>query len=452
MLSKKFLKTISEFILSNNLMDKKKKHLVALSGGSDSVCLTLALKCLGYNIELAHCNFHLRKEESNSDEEFCREFALKEGLNIHIAHFDTTAFAKGHKISIEMAARELRYSYFENLRKDLDLGAICVAHHRDDSIETFLLNLMRGTGINGLLGIKPKNGYIVRPLLSVWHSDIEKELQAINQEFVTDSTNLIDDFTRNKIRLNILPEMIKINPSVKESIFKTLERFSLVANAYNSIMEDMAKKATLKSGDTLKIKLDYLSSSKFSQGLLFYILSKYSFTSKEVEQAFKMINSFTGKRLVSSKNQLLVDREYMIIEQRAKKEKVKMKIPETGVYALTNGAKLKVEVIPWDNTKKVEKDSCYFFADKEKVKFPLEVRSLKRGDRFFPFGMRGTKLISDFLTDKKVNLFDKERQMVLTDALGNILWLINQRTDDRVRVRKTTTEVVLITYFLEKEI
>ncbi len=452
MLSKEFLKTISEFILSNNLMDKKKKHLVALSGGSDSVCLTLALKHLGYNIELAHCNFHLRNEESLRDEEFCREFALKEGLDIHVAHFDTIAFAKGHKISIEMAARELRYSYFENLRKDLSLGAICVAHHRDDSLETFLLNLMRGTGINGLLGIKPKNGYIVRPLLSVWHSDIEKELKDVNQEFVTDSTNLKDDFTRNKIRLNILPEMMKINPSVKESIFKTLERFSFVADAYNSIMEEQTKKATLKCGDTLKIKLDYLRSSNFSQGLLFYILSKYSFTPKETEQAFKMINSSAGKRLVSSKNQLLVDREYMIIEGKAKKENVNMKIPEVGVYRLTNGAKLKVEVIPWDETKKVEKDSYLFFADKEKVKFPLEVRNIKQGDRFFPFGMRGSKLISDFLTDKKVNLFDKERQMVLTDALGNIIWLINHRTDDRVKVKKTTTEVVLITYIQEKEI
>ncbi|MCD8210231.1 MAG: tRNA lysidine(34) synthetase TilS, partial [Prevotella sp.] len=318
MLSKKFLKTVSEFILSNKLLDKKKKHLVALSGGSDSVCLTLALKDLGYNIELAHCNFHLRKEESLRDEEFCREFALKEGLDIHVAHFDTIAFAKGHKISIEMAARELRYSYFENLRKDLDLGAICVAHHRDDSIETFLLNLMRGTGINGLLGIRPKNGYIVRPLLSVWHSDIEKELKTVNQEFVTDSTNLKDDFTRNKIRLNILPEMKKINPSVKESIYKTLERTVMIADAYSSIMKNMAEEATLKSGDTLKIKLDYLRSSNFSQGLLFYILSEYSFTPMQTEQAYKMINSSTGKRLVSSKHQLLVDREYMIVERRAK--------------------------------------------------------------------------------------------------------------------------------------
>ena len=192
----RFLNEIETFISNEKLIDKRKLYISALSGGADSVALLLSLKELGVNIEAAHCNFKLRDDESDRDEQFCIELCKKNGIKIHIIHFDTIEYAKLHKISIEMAARDLRYNYFEQLRHDIGAEGICIGHHREDSVETLLLNLIRGTGINGLTGIAPKNGYILRPMLSVSRKDIENFLNRQQQNFVTDSTNLVDDATR----------------------------------------------------------------------------------------------------------------------------------------------------------------------------------------------------------------------------------------------------------------
>ena len=209
---------VEKYIAKHNLLTKEKSVLVALSGGADSVALLVALLKLEYRIEAVHCNFHLRGEESNRDETFVRELCQRRGVKLHVIEFDTTQYAKEKGISIEMAARELRYDAFEKLRKETGAGAIAVAHHMDDSAETILLNLVRGTGIKGLHGIQPKNGYIVRPLLCVGREEIIDYLKWRNEQFVTDSTNLTSDYTRNKIRLEIIPKLAEINPSIKENL------------------------------------------------------------------------------------------------------------------------------------------------------------------------------------------------------------------------------------------
>ena len=220
------LKKIAHFIEQHKLLSKDKKYIVALSGGADSVCLLLVLQRLGYDVEAAHCNFKLRGEESDRDEQFCVELCKKNDIEIHLAHFDTNFYAISHKISIEMAARELRYSYFENLRRDIGADAVCVAHHQNDCAETVILNLVRGTGIQGLAGIQPKRDNIVRPLLCVSRDEIEGFLADEGQDFITDSTNLDDLYVRNKIRLNIIPMMEKINPAAVQNIVKTAIRLS----------------------------------------------------------------------------------------------------------------------------------------------------------------------------------------------------------------------------------
>ena len=212
---------ITQYIEKNHLFSSDSKILVALSGGADSVALLRILHTAGYHCEAAHCNFHLRGEESNRDESFVRQLCLKYNIRLHTADFNTTQYAAEKHISIEMAARELRYNWFEEIKNKYRADVIAVAHHQDDSIETMLLNLIRGTGITGLLGIRPRNGAIVRPLLCVNRKEIIQYLQNIEQDYVTDSTNLEDEYTRNKIRLNLLPLMEEINPSVKNSLVET---------------------------------------------------------------------------------------------------------------------------------------------------------------------------------------------------------------------------------------
>ena len=214
----RFLEKIDKYIHRNNLLHPEDLYIVALSGGADSVALLLVLKQLGYKVEAAHCNFNLRGEESIRDEQFCVSLCEKQNVPLHRIHFDTKAYAALHKVSIEMAARELRYQYFENLRKDICAKGICVAHHEDDNVETILLHIIRGTGLKGLTGIAPKNGNIIRPLLCITRSDIIAYLESVQQNYVVDSTNLVDDVKRNKIRLNLLPMLEEMNPSVKSNI------------------------------------------------------------------------------------------------------------------------------------------------------------------------------------------------------------------------------------------
>jgi len=446
MLNKTFLSTISRFINNHQLICRGDKCLVALSGGADSVALTLVLLQLGYKVEAAHCNFHLRGEESNRDEKFCVSFCKSHGIELHIVHFDTTTYANLHKVSIEMAARELRYNYFRQLKRDINAAVICVAHHRDDSVETVLMNLIRGTGVHGLTGIAPKNGDIVRPLLCVSRCDIEESLRLEGQQFVTDSTNLIDDVVRNKIRLDIIPALKQINPSVSLSIAKTAERMSDVADVFDRAIEKAATEATISRKDgTTVVSIPSIMSSPSAENVLFFLLKDFAFSPLQVEQICQTLTSEPGRVFSSPTHNLLIDRERIIIEPLAATSLRQMKMPEEGMYVYDDKTKFRVELAECTADTIINKKSCYLYADASKVKFPLVVRTVATGDRFVPFGMKGTKLVSDFLTDLKLNLFDKRRQLVLTDASGEILWVVGRRTDNRCRIMSKTTAMLKIT-------
>ena len=265
-----FVDTVSRFIGQHQLLHPGKKYLVALSGGADSVALLRVMRLLGYDIEAAHCNFRLRGEESDRDEAFCADLCHELSVPMHIAHFDTSAYAEAHHLSIEMAARNLRYGYFRQLMNDIGAEAVVVAHHKDDSVETMLINLIRGTGIKGLTGISPKRDGVVRPLLCVDREQILGFLSHIHQDYVTDSTNLVDDVVRNKIRLNILPLMREINPSVTEAMAATAEKLSMVSAVYDSAMEELSGQARvpLADGKVIAYELGKIT----SEGLLFHIL------------------------------------------------------------------------------------------------------------------------------------------------------------------------------------
>ena len=304
------IKKIAQYIDQEKLFTREDKILVTLSGGADSVALLRLLLTMGYTCEAAHCNFHLRGDESVRDEMFVRELCLQLEVPLHVQHFQTTEEAEKRHISIEMVARELRYAWFEQLRLQQGANVIAVAHHKDDSVETLLLNLIRGTGINGLLGIRPKNGNIVRPLLCLDRKEITEYLQEIGQSYVTDSTNLQDEYTRNKIRLNLLPLMQEINPSVKESLLRTSEHLNDAALLYKKGIEEGKQKVQTEQG----ILISALLQEPAPETLLFEILSPLGFNGAQIKDIFTSLNGQPGKIFLSREWRVIKDRELLLIE------------------------------------------------------------------------------------------------------------------------------------------
>ena len=421
---------VQKIIEDKSLFTQKDKVIVALSGGADSVALLRILLVLGYQCECAHCNFHLRAEESNRDESFVRSLCQSKNVPLHVIHFDTETYAKAHHISIEMAARELRYEWFELLRKERNASVIAVAHHKDDNVETFLLNLIRGTGINGLKGIAAKNGNIVRPLLEVNRKDIIDYLEYIQQDFVTDSTNLKDEYTRNKIRLHILPEMQSINPSIADSINETIMRLSEVANVYNQDRKEVIQQKLKKiSNHQYRISISDILNDTAPISLLHEILAPWGFNSTHEKDIYQSIlNGQSGKRFATPEWEVLRDRNELFIQYKGIQEEV----PE-----------LILTEMKMSPSFEIPKDKTIACVDLDRITLPLSIRKWEVGDKFVPFGMKGKKKVSDYLTDRKFSLFEKENQYVVCSG-ENIVWLVNERSDNRFRITENTQNILMI--------
>ena len=436
---------VSSYIARHSLLDVGKLHLVAISGGADSVALLLILQSLGYRLEAVHCNFHLRGEESDRDEAFVQQLCERQHIPLHLAHFDTREYAALHKVSIEMAARDLRYRYFEQLRQDMGVDAICVAHHRDDSVETLLMNLMRGTGIHGLTGIRPVNGHIVRPLLCVSRQEIEEYLHSIGQDFVTDSTNLEDDALRNKIRLHLVPLMQQIIPNSSESIARTALHLAEADRCLDAYLDEQMADLIDTDGDSkdyslASVSIEALAAQPSPGYFLLKWLTPYGFTPAQISDIATLPSFQTGKEFLSPSHVLLIDRGRLVL---ASKETAipSMKIPETGTYRMSDGQRFSFS---FSDVVEVSKSADCATIDKESVEFPLTIRTVEPGERFTPYGMKGARLVSDYLTDHKLNLLEKRRQLVVTDACGRIVWLVGHRTDDRFKVTTNTCSILRI--------
>ena len=429
---------IERYVKKHNLLDVNGLYLIALSGGADSVALLLLMKEAGYAIHAAHCNFHLRGEESQRDEQFCVALCERLDIPLHRAHFDTQTYAELHKVSIEMAARELRYRWFEELRKDIGAQGICVAHHRDDSVETVLLNLVRGTGLRGLTGIQPRNGHILRPLLCVSRSDIEQYLSDKGEAYVTDSTNLEADVQRNKVRLQVLPLLKELNPAVVENIQRTAENLAEAQKVLDGIVEEYK--------DCNSLYLNQLNKFGSSEYITYEWMKNYGFNGTQAQQ---VLEAETGRVFTSPMGyDLLVDRGRLLVEPSLKPLK-SMKIPEAGTYCMEDGTRLKVEKVAMEAGFLPSKAPFVATLDAEKVSFPLTIRRMEEGDWMVPFGMKGRKLLSDVMTDGKKTLFEKRRQLVVEDAKGCVIWLVGIRTDNRFRVDDTTKTVLKLSVSLD---
>lgn len=421
-----FKHKIAQFIKKEQLIQPTDKVLVALSGGADSVALLKVLLSLGYCCEAAHCNFHLRGIESDNDEAFVRALCRELTIPLHVTQFDTTTYAAEKKISIEMAARELRYTWFTEVKEKCQASVIAVAHHQDDSVETILLNLIRGTGINGLTGIRPRRDDIVRPLLGVTRSEIVQYLNNTEQAFVTDSTNLSDEYVRNKIRLRLIPLMEEINPSARQSIAETGNHLSETASIYNRYIEERKLRVLNDEG----IIIQALLNEDAPRTLLFEILHPLGFNTSQVDNIYQSLTQQPGKYFVSATGyKIIKDRTLLIIihPHQNKDSEPKLVFEEK-------------EYTPEFNIPKQSNIACL---DADKIAQPLTLRKWKQGDSFVPFGMKGRKLVSDYMTDRKFSLIRKEQQWVLCSG-ENIVWLVGERTDNRFRVDKSTKRVLII--------
>ncbi len=428
-----YARRVDRFIEENSLLVQGKKVLVALSGGSDSVALLRLLLSLGYSCEAAHCNFQLRGDESERDEQFVRSLCRQLTVPLHTVRFDTLHYAEEQSLSIEMAARELRYSWFGALLEKEELQAVAVAHHRDDSLETMLINLIRGTGIDGLTGIAPRNGHVVRPLLCLSHQEILDYLQEINQTYVTDSSNQEDHFVRNKIRLHLLPMMEQINPSVRSSMADTMEHLRQVADLYHHAADRQLQQLTPLSQShqstegPIQLSIQQLLQSCSPQALLHELLAPRGFNSTQEQDIFQALTGPSGRCFYSKTHLALKDRELLYIEPSA----------------TPAPPRLEEEHIPVTEAFIPSRSSQVACLDAAKLKHPLTLRLCRQGDWFIPFGMKGRKKLSDYLTDCKVPLHQKRQQYVLCCG-EDIVWVVGRRIDNRFRIDASTQEAVII--------
>lgn len=435
----KFIHRIEDFISRNHLLEKDGKYLVALSGGADSVTLLWVLHELRYQIEACHCNFQLRGAESDRDEQFCVQLCKQLGIPLHRIHFDTRLYAEVHKESIELAARNLRYRYFAQLKEDVEADGICVAHHQDDTVETVLINLIRGAGIQGLTGISAKNGDILRPLLCVDRKEILAYLEEKGQDYVTDSTNLVDDVVRNKIRLNIIPMLKEINPAASKNIAQAAHHLEEA----NKMLSSIAICGEKSEDGTIRVAVQEIESAASAEYALYSSLSPYGFRGKAITEILASLHS-TGKTWTSETHQLVIDRDCILIREKQTEAFQGMKIPETGCYVLPRGEKIKLSIREREIDFSPSKEKFLITLDADAVTFPLHLRLAQNGDTFHPFGMKGKKLVSDYLIDRKKNLFEKQSQLVLEDAKGQIIWVVGERTSELCKIKEDTKKILYI--------
>lgn len=442
MMDRIFTVKIRNYIHSNGLLEDGAHVIVGLSGGADSTALLLVLLRLGYRVHAVHCNFRLRGKESDRDQQFVTELCRSLGVELTICDYDTRKYASEHGISIEMAARQLRYADFDRIMKQCGASAICIAHHRDDSVETVLLNLMRGTGIKGLTGIKPRNGNIIRPLLCVSRLDIENWLKDIGQPYVTDSTNLETDYTRNKIRLQLLPVMRSINPDVDNAISDTATHLQQAYTVYSQAIEEAASRIVSDNGR--RISIPGLKQSKAPGAILFELLSPLGFNSIQINDIEAAMDSQPGTRFLSATHQVIKDRdEFMVLPVESPTITPSAITLESGVKTtLPDGRTIGIDTAPAGTAISASPDVATFDAALLQGG-SVSVRRWQEGDWFIPFGMNGRKLVSDYLTDCKINSAQRESQLVMTFN-DNIIWLIGRRTDNRYRVTsKTGLQLIL---------
>ncbi len=425
-------------IESNLPFLKKGKLLLAISGGMDSIVLAHLLNQMELNFSLAHCNFKLRYEASERDAEFVKEVAKALNKTFYVKEFNTNSYAADNKISTQMAARDLRYAWFNQLALNNNFDYILTAHHANDNIETVLINLTRGSSLNGLIGIPSVNGKIVRPLLNFTRAEIEQFTIANNIVWREDASNASSKYFRNKIRHEVLPVLQELNPSLLSTFNRNIAYLSLQEKVLEQHLDEVKSEISVISNDVLKINISKLKGYKNSSVYLHHILKKYDFT--EWNDVNALLYAQSGKFLESKNYRLIRDRDFLLLKQNEinlineefiiKKDQTNISIPIQ---------------ITFNNVKEiVDPSQKSIFLDDELLKYPLCLRKRKNGDCFFPSGMKGKKKVSKFYKDEKLSLLEKENSWLLCDADNSIVWIVGKRADNRFLVNETTNRILNI--------
>lgn len=428
-----------KYVVEKDLLRKKDKTLISVSGGRDSVVLCELFFKSGFPFGIAHCNFQLRGKEANDDEVFVKKLASKYKVKFFTKRFETEKNAKENKLSIQESARSLRYKWFEEIRSKNRFDFIATAHHKDDELETFFINLIRGTGIAGLHGILPKRGNLIRPLLFASREEIDAFVKKNKLQFREDSSNNSDKYLRNKIRHKLLPFLEEMNPSFRHTLSEEIKRLSVVEEIYNLFIE--GNKNHFLKGNSIAIP--ELKKNKFSSVILYEILKNYHFNSSVSDKVFASLDQESGKQFFSSTHRLVKDREQLIITKLNSDKKQKTHTTSEKTKALASPVGMEFSKVL--NTKKYKFSNRAEIAcvDFHKLSFPLEIRKWKEGDYFFPLGMNKRKKISDFFIDNKLSIPEKENTWLLCSQ-GKIVWVAGYRIDNRFKVTEQTTHIYVV--------
>lgn len=431
---------VENYIQKQQLLTRNAEIIVGVSGGTDSVALLHILISLGYSCVIAHCNFHLRMEESDRDELFVRNLASQYKIPYYSIDFETIKYAVDQKISIEMAARDLRYNWFDELLEKLDAQAIAVAHHADDSIETMLMNLVRGTGLRGLTGITSRNKKVVRPLLCCTRVELEEYLINNNLNHIEDSTNATSDYQRNKFRNEILPLLTEINPSVRQTLYNSIEYFQGSLAIYQQAIDNIRDTIVENQSGLIKMDIETIKKQVHIPTIMFELLYPFGFNSAQIEQITEQLDAESGKQFQAGDYRLVKDRKHLIIYAKDEKPTDSYLISQPDIE-IDEPFSLKISKLTRHLNFEPSKDKNCVHLDSSKLKFPLQIRRWKKGDIFYPFGMNKQKKLSDFFIDNKFTLQEKEQTWLLVSG-KDIVWIVGNRIDNRFRITNDTSEVI----------
>ncbi|MCK5823546.1 MAG: tRNA lysidine(34) synthetase TilS [Bacteroidales bacterium] len=440
------LNKFTEYIKNKKLFNKNDKILLTVSGGIDSiVMLDLFIKSrLSFGI--AHCNFNLRGNESNLDEKLVKQIAKENNIEIHTVSFKTEEYSKNNGISIEMAARDLRYEWFEKIRQKFGYSYVATAHHKNDVIETFILNISRGTGIKGLCSIQPKVNKIIRPVLFAFRKEIEEYCNTNNLQYREDASNATLKYKRNIIRHKILPELKNLNPNINNTIIEDIEIFNDVENIYRSSVEEKRNKIFTKEDDKILISINELKKLNPLKTYLFEFLKSYNFQRQNITDIIKSLDNISGKQFYSSSHYLVKDRDFLILSEidfsNNDKQVFTINKETTNVISPIS---LKIKIT--DNVVYTDlselKNEKFAFLDYDLLTFPLIIRKWGNGDYFYPIGMKKRKKISDFFIDNKFSIIDKNNAWLLCSG-DNIVWVIGKRINERFKITNKTKKIFVI--------
>ncbi len=461
-LRENFFQRLKQFLS----IQKQQKQLLAVSGGVDSVVLCDLMFAAGYDFVIAHCNFQLREAESERDEQFVRSLGEKYNKEVLVKKFETEKYASEKKVSIQVAARELRYNWFNEIiygeysmfnnqysmfNEELTIGnlqpatrCILTAHHANDNIETLLMNFFKGTGISGLHGILPVQGKIIRPLLFAKKEELLAYAKEKELPFVEDCSNLSDKYTRNFFRHNIIPMLKEVYPNVEDNLLNNIQRFTETEELYKQSIDVHKKKLLEIKGNEMHIPVLKLQKTSPLSTIVYEIIKDFGFTSSQVQEAVHLLESETGKYISSSSHRIIKNRNWLIISPKQTTEAANILIEETDKKVAFSNGELSFELLEI-SAFQIPSANNIAALDHAEITFPLLLRKWKQGDYFYPLGMKKKKKLSKFFIDQKLSKTDKENVWIL-EMNKKIVWIVGQRIDDRFKVLDSTKQVLKISW------